>query len=74
MQFDLFSSAKTADSALTDLNQMQALLQRWADRRWLRALDVQLPHTLHQLAAEPEPLVWLLTALLCHQYGRGHSC
>ncbi|MEH8017499.1 exodeoxyribonuclease V subunit alpha [Rheinheimera muenzenbergensis] len=74
MQFDLFSSSKTADSALTDLSQMQALLQRWADRRWLRALDVQLPHTLHQLAAEPKPLVWLLTALLCHQYGRGHSC
>lgn len=80
MQFDLFAQqnsgqqATTSNSELTDLGQMQALLQRWTERRWLRALDAQLPQTLHQLAAEPNPLVWLLTALLCHQYGRGHSC
>ncbi|MDP2716571.1 exodeoxyribonuclease V subunit alpha [Rheinheimera sp.] len=80
MQFDLFAQQNsgqqptTSNSALTDLGQMQALLQRWTERRWLRALDAQLPQTLHQLAAEPNPLVWLLTALLCHQYGRGHSC
>lgn len=81
MQFDLFNGdtkqgtkANNANAALTELSQMQALLQRWVDRHWLRALDAQLPHTLHQLAAEPQPLVWLLTALLCHQYGRGHSC
>ncbi|WP_215396042.1 exodeoxyribonuclease V subunit alpha [Rheinheimera oceanensis] len=75
MQFDLFTAPSAAtNSALTDLNQMQALLQRWTERRWLRALDAQLPQTLHQLAAEPNPLVWLLSALLCHQYGRGHSC
>ncbi|OEY70922.1 exodeoxyribonuclease V subunit alpha [Rheinheimera salexigens] len=53
---------------------MQQLLQRWVDRRWLRALDAQLPLTLNQVVAEPNPLVWLLCALLCHQYGRGHSC
>jgi exodeoxyribonuclease V alpha subunit len=84
MQIDLFgadpnnepatASPLSAYTALTELSQMQALLQRWADRHWLRALDVQLPQTLHQLAPEPNPLVWLLTALLCHQYGRGHSC
>ncbi|SEH56774.1 DNA helicase/exodeoxyribonuclease V, alpha subunit [Rheinheimera pacifica] len=80
MQFDLFAQQNsgqqptTSNNALTDLNQMQALLQRWTERRWLRALDAQLPQTLHQLAAEPNPLVWLLSALLCHQYGRGHSC
>ena len=86
MQIDMFAepngvdvnasgvSEKAQHSALTDLSQMQALLQRWVDRRWLRALDVQLPHTLHQLAVEPQPLMWLFTALLCHQYGRGHSC
>ena len=79
MQFDLFSQSHSERApqqhpALTDLVQMQALLQRWADRRWLRALDIQLPATLHQLAREPQPLVWLCTALLCHQYGRGHSC
>lgn len=75
MQFDLFTAPSAAtNSALTDLRQMQALLQRWTERRWLRALDAQLPQTLHQLAAGPNPLVWLLSALLCHQYGRGHSC
>ncbi|MGP9802934.1 exodeoxyribonuclease V subunit alpha [Rheinheimera sp. NSM] len=75
MQFDLFSTTPgSTNSALTELSQMQALLQRWTERRWLRALDAQLPQTLHQLAAEPNPLVWLLSALLCHQYGRGHSC
>lgn len=80
MQFDLFAQQNsgqqptTSNSALADLSQMQALLQRWTERRWLRALDAQLPQTLHQLAAEPNPLVWLLSALLCHQYGRGHSC
>lgn len=58
----------------TDLLAMQQLLQRWVDRRWLRALDAQLPLTLNQVVAEPNPLVWLLCALLCHQYGRGHSC
>jgi exodeoxyribonuclease V alpha subunit len=59
---------------LTELAAMQQLLQRWVDRRWLRALDAQLPLTLNQVVAEPQPLVWLLCALLCHQYGRGHSC
>ncbi|NRQ43617.1 exodeoxyribonuclease V subunit alpha [Rheinheimera sp. YQF-2] len=75
-QGDLFAApAKPAQAMLLqDLTQMQALLQRWTERRWLRALDAQLPQTLHQLAAEPNALVWLLTALLCHQYGRGHSC
>lgn len=74
MQFDLFSANQSTHGALIDLSQMQTLLQRWTERRWLRALDAQLPQTLHQLAAEHNPLVWLLTALLCHQYGRGHSC
>ena len=74
MQFDMFTTTNNSASALTDVSQMQSLLQRWADRRWLRALDVQLPQTLNQLCTEPNPLVWLLTALLCHQYGRGHSC
>ena len=75
MQFDLFATDNSAQKQpVHSLSQMQALLQRWTERRWLRALDAQLPQTLHQLAAEPNPLVWLLTALLCHQYGRGHSC
>lgn len=75
MQFDLFAADNSAQKQpVQSLSQMQALLQRWTERRWLRALDAQLPQTLHQLAAEPNPLVWLLTALLCHQYGRGHSC
>jgi exodeoxyribonuclease V alpha subunit len=75
-QGDLFAAPPKPAQAmlLQDLPQMQALLQRWTERRWLRALDAQLPQTLHQLAAEPNALVWLLTALLCHQYGRGHSC
>ncbi|MBZ9611561.1 exodeoxyribonuclease V subunit alpha [Rheinheimera maricola] len=75
-QGDLFAAAAKPAQAmlLQDLTQLQALLQRWAQRRWLRALDAQLPQTLHQLATEPNALVWLLTALLCHQYGRGHSC
>lgn len=80
MQIDLFGADNTpapqvqTHPALQELAQMQAMLQRWQQRRWLRALDVQLPQTLHQLAAETNPLLWLLTALLCHQYGRGHSC
>ncbi|MDX5406211.1 MAG: exodeoxyribonuclease V subunit alpha [Chromatiaceae bacterium] len=78
-QLDLFASqtavnSSVSASALDDLSQMQALLQRWVERRWLRALDAQLPQTLHQLSKEPNPLIWLLCALLCHQYGRGHSC
>lgn len=75
-QGDLFAAPPKPAQAmlLQDLPQMQALLQRWTERRWLRALDAQLPQTLHQLATEPNALVWLLTALLCHQYGRGHSC
>ncbi|MEH8021486.1 exodeoxyribonuclease V subunit alpha [Rheinheimera metallidurans] len=83
MQINLFNDdaplaapavSQPSTSTLTELKQMQALLQRWVDRRWLRALDMQLPQTLNQLATEPQPLIWLLTALLCHQYGRGHSC
>ena len=80
MQIELFGSEHEPQAqaamhpALEDLAQMQAMLQRWQQRRWLRALDVQLPQTLHQLAGETNPLLWLLCALLCHQYGRGHSC
>ena len=72
-QLDLFATvAKPGGATLEDLTQMQALLQRWVERRWLRALDAQLPQTLHQLSAEPNPLIWLLCALALP--GAGHGC
>lgn len=56
------------------LTEMQKLLQQWVQGDFLRQIDWQLVRYLHQLAKEENPLVWLLTALVSAQYGRGHSC
>lgn len=51
-----------------------ALLKGWADHHWLRALDAELPAQLLPLTPQADPLVLFCSALLSHQYGRGHSC
>ncbi|EKE84448.1 exodeoxyribonuclease V subunit alpha [Idiomarina xiamenensis 10-D-4] len=50
-----------------------ALLQRWQQREWLRALDVAFVRSLNGIAPAA-PVVQLLAALVSHQYGRGHTC
>ncbi|MGP4844205.1 exodeoxyribonuclease V subunit alpha [Marinobacter sp. 1Y8] len=61
-----------------DIPELFALLNRWAELEWLRALDVSLTRL---LASEAEtagvpasPLLLMATALASHQLGRGHVC
>jgi exodeoxyribonuclease V alpha subunit len=50
------------------------LLERWAERGWLRALDKAFVAFLAERDPEGEPLVLLAAALTSHQLGHGHVC
>ncbi|WP_233869876.1 exodeoxyribonuclease V subunit alpha [Paraburkholderia adhaesiva] len=53
---------------------MLALLDRWVERGWLRALDAAFARFLWTEAREATPLLLLAAALASHQLGRGHVC
>ncbi|GKW50342.1 exodeoxyribonuclease V subunit alpha [Halomonas sp. NCCP-2165] len=60
--------------ALEETAALLALLARWVERGWLRALDRALAAFLHREVPEaPAPLL-LAAALASHQLGRGHVC
>ncbi|MDF9891574.1 UNVERIFIED_ORG: ATP-dependent exoDNAse (exonuclease V) alpha subunit [Pseudomonas vranovensis] len=51
-----------------------ALLDRWVERGWLRALDRAFVSFLGERDPGGEPLVLLAAALASHQLGHGHVC
>ncbi|CAI8846167.1 exodeoxyribonuclease V subunit RecD [Pseudomonas donghuensis] len=51
-----------------------ALLDRWVERGWLRALDRAFVSFLGERDPCGEPLVLLAAALASHQLGHGHVC
>ncbi|MBS0348839.1 MAG: exodeoxyribonuclease V subunit alpha [Proteobacteria bacterium] len=53
---------------------MKALLDRWAEQGWLRALDAAFADFLQREAPDAPPLLILAAALASHQLGRGHAC
>lgn len=59
---------------LVDKAAMLALLNRWAECGWLRALDAALAEFLAREAQDAPPLLILAAALASHQLGRGHAC
>lgn len=54
--------------------QLRHLLARWAERDWLRPLDVAFAAFLREEAPDAPPLLILAAALTSHQLGRGHAC
>ena len=50
------------------------LLARWAERDWLRPLDVAFADFLWREVPDAPPLLILAAALASHQLGRGHAC
>ncbi|MBF8221952.1 exodeoxyribonuclease V subunit alpha [Halomonas sp. 328] len=72
---DLFDDLPEArHPALDETPALMALLARWVERGWLRALDRALARFLHREVPEaPAPLL-LAAALASHQLGRGHVC
>ncbi|WP_084173270.1 exodeoxyribonuclease V subunit alpha [Modicisalibacter zincidurans] len=60
--------------ALQDIDALLALLDRWVERGWLRALDRALAVFLHREVSDDSPLLLLAAALASHQLGRGHVC
>ncbi|WP_355661643.1 exodeoxyribonuclease V subunit alpha [Halomonas salifodinae] len=72
---DLFDNLPEArHPALDETPALMALLARWVERGWLRALDRALAAFLHREVPEaPAPLL-LAAALASHQLGRGHVC
>lgn len=56
------------------LDDLLALLDRWAERGWLRELDRAFAAFLSQEAPQADPLLILAAALASHQLGRGHVC
>lgn len=51
-----------------------ALLDRWVERGWLRALDRAFVAFLGEREPQADPLVLLAAALASHQLGHGHVC
>lgn len=63
-----------SDAALNHVDSLIALLDRWVERGWLRALDRALVVFLHREVSDASPLLLLAAALASHQLGRGHVC
>lgn len=53
---------------------LRAILARWAERGWLRALDGAFAQFLWREVPDAPPLSILAAALASHQLGRGHAC
>ncbi len=70
----LDDAATTSHPALHDIEALVALLDRWVERGWLRALDRALAVFLHREVGDGPPLLLLAAALASHQLGRGHVC
>jgi len=51
-----------------------AVLQRWADKGWLRRIDSALANFVHEQDPRAQPAVLVAAALLTHREGRGHTC
>ena len=73
-QNDLFAAGSNLHPALQDWGALEALLQRWQERGWIRSLDLALGRFLHSLDPASSPLVLLAAVLTSHQLGRGHIC
>ena len=63
-----------AQAALHDTQALFALLDRWVERGWLRALDRALASFFQREVNDAPPLLLLAAALASHQLGRGHVC
>ena len=63
-----------AQAALHDTQALFALLDRWVERGWLRALDRALASFFQREVSDASPLLLLAAALASHQLGRGHVC
>ena len=61
-------------AALHDTQALFALLDRWVERGWLRALDRALASFFQREVSDSSPLLLLAAALASHQLGRGHVC
>ncbi|UYG02999.1 exodeoxyribonuclease V subunit alpha [Halomonas sp. LR3S48] len=61
-------------AALNDTQALFALLDRWVERGWLRALDRALASFFQREVSDAPPLLLLAAALASHQLGRGHVC
>ncbi|MGQ4879326.1 exodeoxyribonuclease V subunit alpha [Billgrantia sp. LNSP4103-1] len=61
-------------AALHDTQALFALLDRWVERGWLRALDRALAGFFQREVSDAPPLLLLAAALASHQLGRGHVC
>ena len=59
---------------LQQVDDLLALLERWAERGWLRALDKAFVGFLAERDPGGDPLVLLAAALTSHQLGHGHVC
>ncbi|AXO86985.1 exodeoxyribonuclease V subunit alpha [Pseudomonas parafulva] len=59
---------------LADSRDLLALLDRWVERGWLRALDRAFVSFLAEREPGGDPLVLLAAALASHQLGHGHVC
>jgi len=76
---DLLPTALDAQSLarlapLAKVEDLLALLERWVERGWLRALDKAFVAFLAERDRHSEPLVLLAAALTSHQLGHGHVC
>ncbi|WP_010626783.1 exodeoxyribonuclease V subunit alpha [Halomonas sp. KM-1] len=71
---DVSAKSELLLAALNDTQALFALLDRWVERGWLRALDRALASFFQREVSDAPPLLLLAAALASHQLGRGHVC
>lgn len=65
---------KALRAAAGDAEPLSTLLTGWAERGWLRPLDVAFADLLWREVPDAPALLILAAALASHQLGRGHVC
>ncbi|KAF1019939.1 MAG: RecBCD enzyme subunit RecD [Paracidovorax wautersii] len=73
-QLDLLADAEAEVAAMPDRTQLLALLEQWAERGWLRRVDLVFARFLAEQDGQADAAVLLAAALASHQLGRGHVC
>lgn len=70
----LTGSDTSTPIVFNDHDALMALLARWVERGWLRAIDHAFTQFLARECPDASPLLLLAAALASHQLGRGHLC
>lgn len=68
------NSVSPAVSCASNNPNLDAYFNAWLNKDWVRPLDVEFAHFIHELSPDTSPSVLVLALLTSLQVGRGHVC